>query len=162
MLTLPLAITCLASLVAATADEGRLLTRAEMKRILWRYGADRKTLVTCGGGPYVGARNGDKLTLATEYLRYCNPTWGVFGDHITSVGSPERCIDATLSPGNGVQPHMWECYNVPQQKWRYHSDGTVRLDGRNLCLDVTDGDATKKVQMWTCSAGNRNQQWDLA
>jgi hypothetical protein len=57
---------------------------------------------------------------------------------------------------------MWQCYDgVWQQQWRYHADGTIRLDGHNLCLDVTDGDPTKDVQMWECFPGNTNQQWDL-
>lgn len=64
-----LAVTvALLSLVAASVpDEGRLLTRQDMGRIVWRHPpSDRRTLVTCGGGPYVGARNGDKLTLYVQ------------------------------------------------------------------------------------------------
>jgi hypothetical protein len=60
-----------------------------------------------------------------------------------------------------VQPHAWECYDGAwQQNWVYHENGAIELAGRNLCLDVTDGDATKKVQLWECTGGP-NQQWDI-
>lgn len=68
----------------------------------------------------------------------------------------------TVDPGNGVQPHMWQCYpGAPQQNWVYRSDGLIELSGRGLCLDLTDGDTYKNVQLWACDGGNRNQQWDV-
>lgn len=77
MRLLPFAL--LATLVASTAlpeaepeteaeaDGSRLLTRAENQWITWRGGEQgpngRNLLMYCGGGPYVGYRNGDKLSL---------------------------------------------------------------------------------------------------
>lgn len=70
---------------------------------------------------------------------------------------------------------MWQCYDgVWQQKWKYRSDGLIELVGHGkvrasmlkadhagLCLDVTDGDPLKEVQLWECSPGNPNQQWNM-
>ncbi|KLT45727.1 hypothetical protein CC85DRAFT_282355 [Cutaneotrichosporon oleaginosum] len=157
----------LAALVAAAPaplpdpipEEGILLSRQVSPFIYWRHGTDRRTLMACAGGGPTGTRNGDLIQIGMSYFRYCNPSWSVTGN--INQG-PTRCMDATLYPGNGVKPHMWQCYNgVWQQQWRYHADGTIRLDGHNLCLDVTDGDPTKPVQMWECFPGNTNQQWDL-
>ncbi|GMK59493.1 hypothetical protein CspeluHIS016_0800990 [Cutaneotrichosporon spelunceum] len=157
----------LASLVVAApapADEGHLVNRAYGASFRWRHGGNpgmQRTLVTCGGGPGVGYNNGDKVSLGSPVTRYCNPSWEVGNNHIISVNDPKRCLDSTLNPGNGVQPHLWECLgDVPQQKWTYRKDGTIRLEGKNLCLDVTDGNAANKVQMWECDPNNPNQQWD--
>lgn len=77
------------------------------------------------------------------------------------ISHDNKCLDASLSPGNGVVPYAWDCFDVPQQKWRVRPSGQVELEGYNLCLDVIDGNASKGVQLWQCYDGNPNQLWDL-
>ncbi len=122
---------------------------------------------------------------AGGYAKYCVLAhWdGRIRSAHNDYRQPDYCLDSTLcaslpaslpsrllvplrflltpDPGNGVQPHAWECYDGAwQQNWVYHANGAVELAGRGLCLDVTDGDTTKKVQLWECTGGP-NQQWDI-
>ncbi|KDR73722.1 hypothetical protein GALMADRAFT_212540 [Galerina marginata CBS 339.88] len=51
-----------------------------------------------------------------------------------------------------------------RQTW-FFDGSTLKLDGTNKCLDVTDGKTSNgvKLQVWTCVDGARNQQfyhWD--
>lgn len=67
----------------------------------------------------------------------------------------------TVAPGNGAQPHLWQCYpGSPQQSWRFRADGTIKLDGKDICIDVTGGDSSQALQMWQCTSGP-NQVWNL-
>ncbi|KAF5323259.1 hypothetical protein D9619_013523 [Psilocybe cf. subviscida] len=59
--------------------------------------------------------------------------------------------------GSGVNPPL-------RQTWSFEGS-TLRLDGTNKCLDVTDGGTANgtPLQVWTCVDGARNQQfyhWD--
>jgi hypothetical protein len=59
----------------------------------------------------------------------------------------------------GASVTIQGCTFDDNQLWNF-SGGTIRIFG-NKCLDVTnwvDQDGTK-LQMWTCSSGNTNQQW---
>ncbi|RXW14830.1 hypothetical protein EST38_g11023 [Candolleomyces aberdarensis] len=69
-----------------------------------------------------------------------------------------KCLTAA-SDSNGAQVTIQTCTGAAAQKWTF-TGGTVRVFS-NKCLDVTDGlnkDGTK-LQVWTCSANNANQQW---
>lgn len=57
---------------------------------------------------------------------------------------------------------MWECFDGTwQQNWVFHKDGRIELAGRGLCLDVKDGDVGNNIQLWECTSGNVNQQFDM-
>lgn len=61
----------------------------------------------------------------------------------------------------GSKVHLWTCHGEPQQQWEV-ANGQVKLVGKNLCLDVPDGDPAQWVQVWDCVPGNKNQKFDAA
>ena len=78
---------------------------------------------------------------------------------VTGPGGAGRCVDTdtnTNTSGNKVQ--LWDCNQVPGQKWTAAADGTLRAFGK--CLDI-DGNGTAdftKVELWDCN-GVGGQQW---
>ena len=46
------------------------------------------------------------------------------------------------------------------QKWKLHKDGTIRLEGHDLCLDIKGGSKDKGAQLcaWPHNGGS-NQKW---
>lgn len=72
--------------------------------------------------------------------------------------SNNKCMTAAANH-DGAAVVLQTCTGANAQKWTF-TGGTVRVHG-NKCLDVTDGinrDGTR-LQIWTCSANNPNQQW---
>jgi hypothetical protein len=63
------------------------------------------------------------------------------------------------SNSDGATVTLQGCTGAPSQKWTFQ-DGSVKVYG-NKCLDVSGGDDANgtKMQIWTCSSGNKNQQW---
>ncbi|KAL1410262.1 hypothetical protein Q8F55_004268 [Vanrija albida] len=76
---------------------------------------------------------------------------------------PSLCLDAGLNPRDGSRVKLWTCYpGLLQQTWEHYSSihGTGRrLNGTDLCLDVTDGRFANgtPLQVWKCAQGNWNQ-----
>ncbi|KAJ2918133.1 hypothetical protein MD484_g2246, partial [Candolleomyces efflorescens] len=69
-----------------------------------------------------------------------------------------KCLTASAN-NDGAAVILQTCTGSASQKWTF-TGGTIRAFG-NKCLDVKDGvnqDGTK-LQVWTCSADNANQQW---
>lgn len=69
-----------------------------------------------------------------------------------------KCITAS-SQADGAPVVIQPCTGAQSQQWTF-TGGNVKVFG-TFCLDVTNGvkaDGTK-LQIWTCSAGNPNQQW---
>ncbi|GMK59823.1 hypothetical protein CspeluHIS016_0900400 [Cutaneotrichosporon spelunceum] len=150
-------------LVAASplVPKGSKLLARDTQRINWRGAGnlDYNKLSVCSSGPMLGTRQNNM---------YCNIAFVVNSQFFGVEGSssngtvPKYCIDATTSPANGAEPHAWKCIDGAwQQDWVFRPDGRIELAGRGLCLDVTDGDRSKNVQLWACDAGNSNQLFDL-
>jgi hypothetical protein len=72
-----------------------------------------------------------------------------------------RCIDVPGGDfGDGKKLFVWDCNNGEAQKWRFASDGTIRIKG--MCLDVANanfGDGSP-IQIAWCS-GNAAQKFVL-
>ncbi|TFK18780.1 macrofage activating glyco protein [Coprinopsis marcescibilis] len=69
-----------------------------------------------------------------------------------------KCLSAANNT-DGAPVVVQTCTGAANQKWVF-TQGTVRVFG-DKCLDVTEGlnqDGTK-LQIWTCSPNNANQQW---
>ncbi|KLT45729.1 hypothetical protein CC85DRAFT_282356 [Cutaneotrichosporon oleaginosum] len=151
---------------ASPVPEGSLLPRTVVNTIRWRGDATRNQLTSCASAGPEGSRNGDRLDLIPQPMRYCGTSWylndGAIGTAWPGAPFTGRCIDSTLYPGNGVQPHMWDCYaGAWQQSWTHHANGQIELTGRGYCLDVRDGVASNGLQLWECVDGNINQQFDI-
>ena len=74
---------------------------------------------------------------------------------------PGKCLTAS-SNSDGAAVTLQGCTGAAAQKWIF-TGTTVTVFG-NKCLDVTDGknsDGTK-LQIWTCSTNNANQQWQYS
>ncbi|BEJ18238.1 hypothetical protein CspHIS471_0705150 [Cutaneotrichosporon sp. HIS471] len=162
-----LALLSLAAAAPLSPTGSKLLPR-DASRINWRGAAnlDMNKFSVCSSGPILGYQNGNPIQITGQDNMYCAISFvfngQFFGLDSQNTTSPEYCIDATLNPGNGVQPHAWECIDGAwQQNWVFHTDGRIELAGWGLCLDVTDGDTDKPIQLWECFAGNTNQQFDI-
>ncbi|KAG7087977.1 hypothetical protein E1B28_012017 [Marasmius oreades] len=84
-----------------------------------------------------------------------------------SNGIP-KCVSASSkSSGSSVVIH--DCYTGDASRYNWEvstappptAPGPIKLFGENLCIDVKDGVNTDgtKLQLWTCFAGNSNQQF---
>lgn len=69
-----------------------------------------------------------------------------------------KCLTAT-SNSDGAAVIIQTCIGASAQQWTF-TNGAISVFG-NMCLDVTNGanaDGTK-LQIWTCTDNNANQQW---
>jgi hypothetical protein len=75
-----------------------------------------------------------------------------------------KCLDDLHSKGtNGNPVDMYSCNGTPIQNWTFEPDGSIRVYG-NKCVTVRGalGRIGTKIQLWTCTAGNRGQHWTVA
>ncbi|WP_327113598.1 ricin-type beta-trefoil lectin domain protein [Streptomyces sp. NBC_01341] len=72
-----------------------------------------------------------------------------------------RCIDVPNHDfSDGKALHVWDCNNAPAQKWRFASDGTIRIQDK--CLDVANANFSDgtPIQIAWCN-GNDAQKFAL-
>lgn len=72
-----------------------------------------------------------------------------------------RCIDVPNHDfSDGKALHVWDCNNAPAQKWRFASDGTIRIQDK--CLDVANANFSDgtPIQIAWCN-GNAAQRFAL-
>jgi len=84
------------------------------------------------------------------------------GSTKVQVAGTNFCLDAGGNPASGTKMKIWECYDgLPAQQWWYTDDNRIALEGKGLCLDLTDGVLynNKRTQVWACIDGNTNQVW---
>merc|ERR1712232_599113 len=88
---------------------------------------------------------------------------------ISPMSNRQKCIDL---PGNnyqnGNQLHIWDCHELPQQKWGYDGNmGSIYLASSSAdatkCIDVSGGGQNNgaPVQIWDCYGSNWNQKFDV-
>ena len=73
------------------------------------------------------------------------------------------CADDLHSAGtNGNVIDMYGCNGTASQNWTVQSDGTLRMFG-GKCVTVRGplGRLASKIELWTCIAGDKAQQWTL-
>jgi len=72
----------------------------------------------------------------------------------------KKCLRADNS--NGAAVVLADCTGGSDQQWKFSSSGAISLYNGGKCLDVTNGANTNgnKLQVWDCSSGNANQQFD--
>ncbi|EKD05550.1 carbohydrate-binding module family 13 protein/putative endo-1,3-beta-glucanase [Trichosporon asahii var. asahii CBS 8904] len=77
---------------------------------------------------------------------------------VSPYNQGDFCFDAGLEPKDGTRLKIWQCYpGAPQQTWDV-ADGHIKLAGKNLCVDVPNGNKTAGfLQLWTCDKRNPNQ-----
>jgi len=63
---------------------------------------------------------------------------------------------------NGVQVIQYTHHGKSNQQWEVHSDGTIRVKGKNMCLDVFRANTSQKseVVVWD-HHGKANQTWKI-
>ncbi|KAF8914421.1 ricin B lectin domain-containing protein [Gymnopilus junonius] len=84
------------------------------------------------------------------------------GSTKVQVAGTNFCLHAGSNSGNTVGMKIWQCYdNLPAQQWYYTDDNRIALEGKGLCLDLTDGilSNSNRLQTWQCTDGNANQIW---
>ncbi|MFE9724197.1 ricin-type beta-trefoil lectin domain protein [Streptomyces sp. NPDC005794] len=96
----------------------------------------------------------DKPAKASSGVTFSAPV--SFRSHLSG-----RCIDVPdhdFSDGKAL--HVWDCNNAAAQKWRFASDGTVRIADK--CLDVANANFSDGTPMQiTWCNGNAAQQFAL-
>lgn len=85
-------------------------------------------------------------------------------NNIQIRGYHGKCLDVRgPSSRNGTPVQLWECVNVPQQRWDIYDNGEIRsrLDTRK-CLDLRGpyDQNGADVQIWDC-VGVPNQLWTV-
>ncbi|PPQ96016.1 hypothetical protein CVT26_016178 [Gymnopilus dilepis] len=96
--------------------------------------------------------------------------WQFNGNALQSTNPADGskwCLDAGVQSGwaDGLKMKVWQCFSdLPQQTWTpITSSGAIKLTTANFCLDLTNGVKTNQnvLQIWTCGAGNPNQNWSV-
>ncbi|WP_299945816.1 ricin-type beta-trefoil lectin domain protein [uncultured Microbulbifer sp.] len=89
--------------------------------------------------------------------------------NLVPVKDYNKCVEVSgAQTDNGTQITIWECMDlpaqVPEQRWTFSTDGTVRSLGK--CLDNSGGGSENgnRIQLWDCSdnSNNSHQQWLIA
>jgi len=72
----------------------------------------------------------------------------------------KKCLRADNT--NGAPVEVTTCTGASDQKWKFGPNGAISLYGATKCMDVTGGvnKNGNKLQVWDCSSGNKNQQFD--
>jgi hypothetical protein len=73
------------------------------------------------------------------------------------------CLDADTHTigANGTIVQVWNCAGVPNQRWRFRSDGTIQNVQSGRCLDAFAPTANTnggKIVLWDCNGGP-TQRW---
>ncbi|KAJ7589816.1 carbohydrate-binding module family 13 protein [Mycena floridula] len=70
-----------------------------------------------------------------------------------------KCMTAA-SQTDGAIVTLQDCTGATNQQWLFVG-GSVKIFNQVFCLDVTGGSTVDgvKLQIWTCGAGNKNQQF---
>ncbi|KAJ6544105.1 ricin B lectin domain-containing protein, partial [Mycena capillaripes] len=70
-----------------------------------------------------------------------------------------KCLMAA-SNTDGAIVTIQSCTGAAAQQWTF-TGGSLKIFNNTKCLDVTGGVTTNgnKLQIWTCAAGNTNQQF---
>ena len=70
-----------------------------------------------------------------------------------------KVLDMSRQDGSIVQ---WEAHGLQNQRWEFHPDGTIRLEGSDLCIDVEGGSQEEgaRVIAWPWHGGG-NQLFEL-
>jgi hypothetical protein len=80
------------------------------------------------------------------------------GPFIRAVHSG-KVLDMSRQDGSIVQ---WEAHGLENQRWEFHPDGTIRLEGSDLCIDVEGGSQEEgaRVIAWPFH-GQANQVFEV-
>lgn len=86
-----------------------------------------------------------------------------FSDGLTSVkvAGTNYCLDTGDGVYDGARAKIYTCYaGHPNQSW-IRSNNKLTLQGKNFCLDDTDGSTNSGtvMQYWTCFSGSWQQTW---
>ncbi|KAF7358746.1 hypothetical protein MSAN_01213600 [Mycena sanguinolenta] len=85
------------------------------------------------------------------------------GTYIHPTADSTKCLTAA-SNADGAAVEIEDCVSAgsTSQAWTYTNEN-LQIFG-NKCLDVTNGNTASgtPMQIWTCTAGDTNQEWTLA
>ncbi|MFD5571692.1 ricin-type beta-trefoil lectin domain protein [Streptomyces cadmiisoli] len=107
--------------------------------------SDQKT--SSGGDDDEPAKTGSGVTFSAPVS---------FRSHLSG-----RCVDVPAGDfSDGQKLFVWDCNNGAAQKWRFASDGTIRI--KDKCLDVANANFNNgsPIQIAWCN-GNAAQQFTL-
>ena len=80
-----------------------------------------------------------------------NERFTLDGPFIRAVHSG-KVLDVSRQDGSILQ---WEAHGLENQRWEFHPDGTIRLEGSDLCMDVEGGNEEEgaRVIAWPFHGG---------
>lgn len=104
--------------------------------------------------------------------------------HVSDQDTQPRLfkLNSLQAPASGVKVKIWQCLDIPAQRWSYAADNRFELDGTSwvvilrllassmtyifwlwlaFVLDLTDGNLGNwnQLQIWTRTPNNPNQVW---
>lgn len=99
-----------------------------------------------------------------------NQHWQLQGDAIVNPISG-KCLDIYNHDGlapdqykDETKVELYDCNNLPNQKWEFQNGQLVNPPS-GKCLDIKSPtgslDNEAQLQLFTCGAGKKNQQWEL-
>lgn len=121
---------------------------------------------TCDGTPDPGEACGGSIPCSTGTPIFSTTTSS--GPQPTQTnqvihpnGNSGKCLTASTNV-DGAAVEIDDCSGGASQSWTI-AGSIIQLYG-SKCLDVTDGTAADgtKMQIWTCSTNNPNQQWAIS
>ncbi len=73
-----------------------------------------------------------------------------------------KVLDVEGGVGQGNKIIQYTPHGGANQRWRFHPDGTIRLDGFDLCLDIEGCNSAPGAHIiaWPYNGG-RNQKWRI-
>ncbi|WP_127509355.1 glycoside hydrolase family 27 protein [Actinoplanes solisilvae] len=119
------------------------------------------SLVSASSGRCLDVPNSNTTNGTQPVIWDCNGAnnqrWTVSGQTLQALG---KCLDAPIGASAGSKVQIWDCNGGTNQQWTFQSDGTIRGNQSNLCLDVNNNQTANGTLtlLWTCTAAV-NQQW---
>jgi peptidoglycan/xylan/chitin deacetylase (PgdA/CDA1 family) len=123
-------------------------------------GVPQSGTFSCAGSPGPGgACSGTQCKSGTPPLNGGGGGGGTQTNQLIHPGaSSSKCLAAPTN-ANGASVQIQDCDGSASQSWT--RSGSIWQIYSNKCLDVTGGSTANgnKMQIWTCSSGNPNQQF---
>jgi alpha-galactosidase len=119
------------------------------------------SLVSASSGRCLDVPNSNTANGTQPVIWDCNGAanqrWTVSGQTLQALG---KCLDAPVGATAGSKVQLWDCNGGANQQWTFQSNGTIRGNQSNLCLDVNNNQTANGTLtlLWTCTAA-ANQQW---
>ncbi|KAF7294644.1 Glycoside hydrolase/deacetylase [Mycena indigotica] len=126
----------------------------------WTCDGTPKPGLACGGNSGISCQTGTPIVASPPNNDPPTPE-PLTNQYIHPMANSGKCL-AVASNSDGAAVTVQDCQTSNSQAWTITGTGLISIYG-NKCLDVPSGSTAlgTKLQVWTCSQSNANQQWTL-